>query len=67
MTNSFSNIIPIHNVLIIYIQSVRDNFNLYEKESLCLNFTADYTSFRKKQLLKENVFMSVAAHGFLMK
>lgn len=48
MTRNFSNIIPIYNSLIIYIQSVRDNFNLYEEKSSCFNVATDYTLLRKK-------------------
>lgn len=56
-TRNFSNIIPIYNSLIIYIQSVRDNFNLYEEKSSCFNVATDYTLLRKKKLLKVNVLM----------
>jgi len=46
-TRNFSNIIPIYNSLIIYVQSVRDNLNLYEEKSLYFSVTTDYTSLRK--------------------
>ncbi|KAF0751261.1 zinc finger MYM-type protein 1-like [Aphis craccivora] len=53
-TRNFSIIIPIYNLLIIYIQSVRGNFNLYEEKSSCFNVATDYTLLRKKKLLKLN-------------